>query len=580
MKCIDEKITMSFADNKRKLQLPQTSLLVAIFVTLVILMNYTAHALNGGGSGLFMPFNNATWIGFAAILLAGVSVIAISGRIKVSVFHAGYASCVLVLLFPLLYSDTSFLKYEYMTILGIFAALTLILIVSQYSDRKFKRSILLILYISALIQGVWGLTQYYFIFEPNILFLVAEHGRPVGTFSQVNVFSTYLNLGSLLSLYFFFVAKKQTKFLLIFTVVVLIINAHLNVLAQTKSGRVISLIAIGLYLFYLAYQHKTKLLPFCLLVLCILTSFMPKQWFDVRPTEVNASIGVQSLGARPVMYQMGIELALQKPILGHGIGQVRTKFVHYVGKEKARFPEYNSSQQIGHIHNEPLNWIIQLGVVSGLAFIVLLGIWIWGLKTRQLNPHILLLGLPFVGHSMLEYPFYHSAPHLLVFAIILGLSIQKPMKKVRLPSSVANIILPANGIICVGIVSFMMTSLSSSNVLTQYQRSEQKDITTLDSVSPTPLFSLFFDIEKFEWKLEQGFRNGQINQDDIFSFIAWAEQNKDYFPVNKVYVRLAQSYIIAQDIESANKVMDEALLIFPNDEQVTDMVAKMKAYIK
>jgi O-antigen ligase len=576
---------MSFANNKRKLKLSQTSLLVTILITFIFFMNYTSYAI--GGSGLLLPFNNATWIGFAAILLVGFSVVAILGRIKLSIFHAGYAGCLVLLLFPLLYSDTSFLQYEYMTILGVFAALTLIFIISQYSGTQFKRSLLLILYISTSIQGAWGLIQYYFIFEPNILFLGAELGKPAGTFGQTNVFSTYLNLGSLLSLYFFFNAKKQTKVLLILTLIVLVMNAHLNVLAQTKTSRVISLIAIGLYLTYLAYEHRAKYLPFCLLVLCIVTSFMPIKWFDVRPTtgaselvtKVYTPITIQSVGLRPFLYQLGIELAWQKPISGHGIGQVRREFAHYAGTQKERFPKYNSSAQIGHIHNEPLNWVIQLGFLSGLAFVAILGIWIWGLKTSRLDPHILLLGLPFVGHSLLEFPFHASAPHLLVFAIILGLSITEPMKKVKLPKSISKVILPVNTIICFQIVTFMLTSLASSNVLTEFTRSEQKDISILDRVSPTPLFTLYFNIENFEYRLDQGFKSGQINKDDIFSFIAWAEQTKDYLPMNKIYIRLAQSYIITQDIESANRVMDEALLIFPDDEQVTDMVARMKAHI-
>lgn len=575
---------MPFADNRKKIKIAQTSLLTTIFITFIFLMNYTNHSI--GGSGLLLPFNNATWIGFAAIFFVACSAISILGRVKWSVVHTAYAGCLFLLLFPLLYSDGTFLKYEYNTILGVVAAFALMFIVSQFSDIKFTRAVLIILYMSTLVQSSWGLVQYYFIYEPNILFLVAEHARPVGTFSQINVFSTYINLGSLLSLYFFFNAKKQTKVLLVMTLIVLAMNAHLNVLAETKTGRVVSLIAIALYLVYVSFKHKTKYLPLCLIILSLLTSFMPQQWFDIRPegTEgkkgTNAPVGIQSLGSRPVIYELGIELALQEPVTGHGIGQVRSEFAHYVGIQKSRFPGYGTIHQVGHIHNEPLQWILQLGFLSGLAFLVLFALWVWGLKVGCLNPCILFLGLPFVGHSLLEFPFHSSAPHLLVFAIILGLSIQKNTVKIKLPKNIARFMLPASAAICLQIVTFMLTSIASSNALTDYQRSGQKDIEILNRQTPTTLFSLYYDIEKFVWKLDQGFKTGQINQDDILNFIVWAEQVKGYFVMNRVYMRLAQAYIITQDIESANRILDEALLIFPHDQEVLERVTQMKAFIE
>ena len=126
----------------------------------------------------------------------------------------------------------------------------------------------------------------------------------------------------------------------------------------------------------------------------------------------------------------------------------------------------------------------------------------------------------------------------------------------------------------------MFVSLASLQVMTTYQHSEVKDIKLLESVEPTVSFEHYFEIEKFEWKLDNGFKTGQINQDDIYSFIEWAEKEKAYFPVNKVYVRLAQSYIIAQDIEAAKRTIDQAAFLFPDDPQVVDMVAKMKAFIQ
>lgn len=571
---------MPYSDAKRRFNLIQYIFLLPIGITLIVMMNYVGFSL--GGDGLYLPFNNTTWIGFAFFMLIGICIIAYRGRLRLSNFHAVYSICVVLLFLPLLYTDRSYLKYEYTTILAVVAALLVVFLAFQFALKRHVRAILLIIYLSTIIQSVWGMVQYYFIFEPNILFLVAEHGVPVGVFNQVNVFSTYVNLGSLLAIYFYFTSKKQNLTLLLTTLFVLIVNAHLDVLANTQTGRVISLIALGIYLTHLAYTYQKYTLPIVMLLTSLLCSFMPKQWFDVRPDQnVKMSVDFNSLGTRPILYSLGSKLALEKPLTGHGIGQVRYKFAKHIGEYKKENPEYNSITQAVHLHNEVLQWFMQHGVVSISAFFIVFGFWIWGLKNGMLESKILFLGLPFLGHSLLEFPFYTSNVHLLIFAIILALSIKRSNKLIKFSNPFTKSILPIMAVlIAFQITSFMLASLTALKAITDFQNAEAKDITKLEKQPWTPAMSLYLEIEKFEWTLDNGFKTGQINQEDIFAFIDWAESIKGYFAVNKVYVRLAQSYLIAQNYEAANKTMDEALLLFPDDEQVIEMVARMKAFMK
>ena len=570
---------MSFNDSKQRIKFFETSILCTIFFTLILSMNYPSFTSITGG--LFTPSNSTTWLGFASLMFASVATIALRRRIKFSIIHVGYVACLVLFLLPLLYSNTSFFKYEYMTILGILAAVSLIFVIAQHSGNKFKRSVLLLLYLSSLIQTFWGLTQYYFISDSNILFVLADQGRPVGVFNQINIFSTYLSIGSLLAIYFLYTAKKQTVLLMAITFVVLIINAHLNVLADTKTGRVVSLIAIGMYLAHYAFNRRSYMLPICLLLCSIIFSFTPKHWFyDQLGETIAAPIGIQSIGVRPIIYSLSLDLIAQKPLTGYGIGSVRKEFAFKNGEYRQTHPNYLDSGQVAHVHNEILQWMIQHGLLSLFSFLTLFAVWVWGLKKKHLDPTILLLGLPFVGHSLLEFPFYDSAPHLLAFALILGMAIKRPCYKVNITQKMASSTLLVACIVCFQIVNFMFASLASSKAHTQYHQGGSQDITILEAVTPTSTFALLYEIEKFEWKLDNGFKTGQIDKDDIFSFINWAEEIKDYWPVNKVYIRLAQSYIISQNYDAANKILDEALFIFPDDPQVNDMVSKMKQFIK
>lgn len=569
---------MHFQQLKRKLSYSHTAISLCVALIFIIFMNYPDYSVGGGG--LYLPFNNTTWIGFSVLLFVSTCIIVKQSKVKVSIFYLLYASAILVLLLPLLYTDTRYLDYEVMMVWAILAAYLLLVIVSQFTGIKFKRGILFIILVSSIIQTFWGLIQYYFIFDANILFLVAEYDAPVGVFNQKNVFSIYLNVGSLIALYFYFLANKKSNLGLISLLILLVLNAHLNVLAGSLTGRVVSLIAIGIYLSYFAYQTRMFTLPSLLFVAVILTIFTPKHWFDVRASGEISTAEIQSLGTRPVMYQLGAELALKQPVSGTGIGLLRYDFAHQLAIKQSQFEGYNSIGQIKHIHNEPLQWMLELGFVSGLAFVIIFLTWVWGIWKKAIDTKILLLSLPLVGQSMLEFPFHTSAPHFLIFAILLGLSIKKPKRIVKLPMSVSYASLVVVSYVCVMAVLHMLQSLASSKAVTEYERAEVKNIELLEKVTPTLTYSLYTKMLIFEHKLQKGFATGEINVDDVYDFIEWAEYIKEYYPVNKIYIRLGQAYLISQNMEAAKRIIDEADILFPDEPKVVDMVERMRVFME
>ncbi len=573
---------MQYTQLKKKLLHTQMSFLICLLLIFVFMMNYPDHSI--GGEGLYLPFNNLVWIGFSILLLLSVLSINYLGSVKVSIFHLLYALAIVFLLLPLIYTDTRFLKYEVMEIWAILGAYFLFVISTQFSNQSLKNKVLTILLLSSVIQSIWGLVQYYFIFEQHILFLVSDYGLPNGVFNQANTFSIYLNLGSLIALYFYFTSKRQSTCLFVLVLLLLAVNAHLNVLASTSTSRLVSLISLGIYLAYFAYKKRNFVIPGLILAISVLVSFAPRQWFDVRPvseTTIDAPVVMsESLGIRPVFYKLGAELAIKKPIQGTGIGQIRYEFAQYFAVNKDRFEDYAHAVQVLHIHNEPLQWIIELGFISGLAFVIIFTVWVWGIWRKYLDPRILFLGLPFVGQSMLEFPFHVSAPHFLVFAILLGISIKKPMHrvKVRQPAALVSIVLAA--IVATFSILHMMKSLASSEALTDFRRGEVTNIAELEKVDATLLFSPIIKMEVFEYKLKKGYATGQINVDDIYEFIEWAEYIKEYYPVNKTYIRLAQAYMISQNFEASLLTLNEAELLFPYDKQVVEMVAEMREFMR
>ena len=549
-------------------------LLSAIFVTFIVAMNFVTYHL--GGAGLTLSFNNTTWILFSFILLLGVLKVVVFNRIVVSKIFIAYLTCLGVLLFPIVYTSHDIRIDGFMVIAAIFASLALLFIIEQNQNRIFKHRVLCILYISTLIQTLWGLIQYYFIFEPSLLFPRADIGSPYGAFSQKNVFATYLAFGSLLAIYFLFHARNKTKLLVISTFLVVTANAHLSMLAEAKTGRVVPIIAVVSYLIYCAYRYGYRRLTLSLLVVCIIASFTPKQWFDVRPGQkIEGYSAITSLGLRPIMYKLGVKMVLDQPVNGYGIGNVAYEFL----KEKSEYQQSLGIEPVGlgmteHIHNEPLQWALQFGVLSGLAFVFIFVVWCVGLFKGWLDPAILLLALPFVGHALLELPFYHSVPHLLAFVTVLGLATNQSKRIIKFPSILGAIILPLISFISYKIVGFMLLSLSSLNVLVEYRMGDELDKSLLYSVEPTSTFKPFFEHEKHEWRFKEALQTGTISQKETFDFIGFLERYRIEAPQSILYIQLAELYNIAGQNAKAESIMQEARFLFPEDEKIKAYFSK------
>lgn len=553
--------------------------LVAVFTTFIVAMNYTGDQIGGYGLGLL--FNNTSWVGYTFMIFLGVCFIV--KRAEVSLSFGFIYTCLfsIPLFIPSLLSLNE-LKYESTLIYGaIIAALILIFVTEQFKNLCFIRRLLFILLCSSVIQTAFGLYQYYFIFESSFLFPHAEgHAQPYGIFWQKNVFSTYLAFGSLLSMYFLFTAREKTKYLLIFTFVLVVLNAHLAMLAEAKTGRLIPLVALAIYLGFFSWQRKYKTWPLALILFssATLASFTPKQWFNVRPEQViEAPIGIQSFGLRPLMYQIGLEIVADNPVSGIGMGELPREFnIRKAELQSSRPDALRLTAIANHIHNEPLQWLIELGLLPLISFIGIFSVWIVGLSKGWFDPQVLLLGLPFIGHAMLELPFHTSAPHLFALAIVLALASKKNIKTINFSPSIGWVIVPLTGIAAFKVIGFLILSISSNKALKEYRLTGETNESILYSVQPTPSFERFFTHEKYQWELKHGVKKGTISQEIVSNYIAFLEYNRMLWPEAIIYIQLAEMYLITGQNQKAFEIMEEAYLFFPLNERVIAFYKQLK----
>ena len=274
-----------------------------------IAMNYVGW--NMGGRGLQLPFNNYIWIASSFFIVVGLFRLSLFSKITLSKTYGFYLGFVALLLLPLAYTNRLFLDVEAMRLYGMGAGLLFLLILLQFNTLKFKQQLLFIVFISCVIQTIWGLVQYYFIFEPHFLFYRADLGSPYGVFQQVNDYVTYITVGSLISIYYCFTAKVTNYKVVCATALLVFCNFHLSQLSKADTASVIALVAVPLYLGYWLWKtHDFKVIAL-LFVVGLMGALMPRAWFDVRSSSVQQQSAESSQTSSPASPQTSLQSSSQ-----------------------------------------------------------------------------------------------------------------------------------------------------------------------------------------------------------------------------------------------------------------------------
>jgi O-antigen polymerase len=589
-------------------------------------MNYVN--LNMGGTGVQLPYNTFAWVGCSVFIMVAILRICWLGELKLHVSSFCYLGVVVLLLLPLAYGDRLFLDVEALRLSGMGAGLAFFVAIQQFVSKSFNIKLIWLLFISTLIQTSWGLLQYYFIFEPSRLFYRADFGIPYGVFQQVNVFAIYLAVGSLLALFLWSRANNKATRSAISLSLLLFFNAHLAVLSGADTAKITGGFAVVCYLAYLWFakaRSKHWVLVFGMALVAGYAA--PKSWFDVRPvkgavaesvaeegrtsdiqgpadstalaqapsqarevTETNikpsepktsplAINPVNSMfGTRPTIYSVSMAMFLDEFWTGHGIGTFRKQYLLYQGEYLRKNPDAPAEFNLHHPHNEILYWAIELGVLTVLAFMLLLWSWVKLLRERVMRLDVALIALPLVFQSLLELPFYHSAAHYLAFMLVLGVSGQADtMRTYRVPRLIGVVALPVSGWILFKAWVFLFSTYYALLMFVQFNASNRDGIAYLFSINNPAAFQQRYEFELFQWKLRRAKERGEIDIPELNDFLLWSYSVVQYAPLPAIYESFVSSLIVGGKFDAARKYVAEGLLMYPENERLISMRDKLDA---
>lgn len=432
------------------------------------------YQVDGGGIGLSLSYNSTTWIAVSIIIAIGCWKSAASQIVCWARVDLALLIVFIALLIPLLWSESPWREAAYDRYLGIAAFLLVVFTHRQFTLTEAQKQIFwAIIAAAALIQGVIGFVQF---IAPEYFHFV-KSGRPVGTMLQANIYASFMATGLAVSLYQVLADNlgQRLKYLHYSVVFVCVL---IESVVRSRTGMLGASIAIIL-IFFLYRSQVKKILGLMLVIIIAIAITALVQSFNGESSYKRENI--DSAGSRSIIYPLSLKIIKEAPIIGHGLGKFSTL---YMDKQLTFFVEnpkhIKYSIGLTHPHNELLLWGVEAGLLVVLVFIVF-GVWfswkIWSKGTLP-NKSAWVCMLPIALHTQTELPFYTSAPHLILFAVLLAESM--PGKILSFANSLG-FLSKSLAVLLVMLTSvFMISNLHTTSLLVRYN--EHRNPADLTSV--------------------------------------------------------------------------------------------------
>jgi O-antigen polymerase len=443
-----------------------TSYLCSIAFLFLAAMHY--YQVDGGGFGLSLSYNSTAWIAVSIIIAIGCWKSAASQILRWTRVDLALLLVFVVLLLPLLWSESPWRETTYDRYLGIAAFLMVVFVHRQFSLTEAQKQMFwAIIAAAALMQGVLGIVQF---IAPEYFHFV-KNGRPVGTLLQANVYASFLATGLAISLYQILAVNLSQGFKVLHYLVVFVC-VLIEYVVRSRTG-MLGAAFVVLFMFFLYRTQVKKIQALTLLMIIAVATAMAiaaiPQLLSPNDAATYKRENISSAGARSIMYPLSLDIMKEAPLMGHGLGKFSTL---YMDKQHTFFAEnpsqIESSMLLNHPHNELLLWGIEAGlfiVVLLIVFVVWLSWQIWR-KGSLPNKSAWVCLLPIALHTQTELPFYTSAPHLILFAVLLAES--APGKAYSIANSLGFLTKSLAGLLVVLTSIFMITNLYTTVLLVRY----------------------------------------------------------------------------------------------------------------
>lgn len=539
--------------------------LASIGLLFIIAMHYFQH--NPGGSGLELSFNAAAWIPFSFAISCGLLEICRQKVWRYSRMTLILFSCCVLLSLPVFYTNAN--GFAVLNrLLALWSGFLFFISLQQFVFTHSQRQRLLwFITIAVLIEAAFGWYQFLWLDANNSFGYDIIANRPYGIFQQPNVMASFLATGLVIAAYLLarlprYRGKWAWQHLILLAVPVLTIP--LLVVLNSRTGWLGAIIGSLLMLPYLhrfAARYQQRMWGLVLLL------GMALAWQISTTTDSSFSqqARVTLESQRSIMMPQAYEMFTTKPLTGYGYGNFEATYITQTALWHQRDPsqQHAGVPSLDHPHNELLYWAAEGGIVPLLGLIIAAVAVLIGIKKAPNGTQLALVGLffPIVLHTQLEYPFYHSLAHWIIFIILifwidnLTTKYHRYQTQYILALKVSAIALP------IMITSFMITTLYSGWLLTKFETTRPVDINYLVKVNNPWAWQ-----HRFEWDLHLTQLQLGIATDKpelVADYVRWANQKAQTWPRPALYQNLVLAYYNQGQTAQAEQVTIEAQQLFP-----------------
>ncbi|MGR5366467.1 Wzy polymerase domain-containing protein [Photobacterium damselae] len=531
-------------------------------ILFVFCMHY--YQPNPGGYGVHLPFNAVSWLAISILISIGIYNISIYKKISYSRMSCALLICCVFLTLPMFYYNANISKSIY-RIIALWCGWLLLLSLQQFKFKTKENHLFLwFILFGSLIEIIYSWYQFKFISFDNLIGYDTVVNRPYGIFQQPNVMASFIATGLAISGYLLSTLPDKFGARHVIILITPILFIPIITVLNSRTGWICAFVSTLFVLPSLFYRAKLRkfgsIWVMSLLLGCTLntTSIVHDSW-----TGVDSKLNLHS--PRMIHFPQVFNMILEKPLYGYGYGNFDTAYIEQTAKWHHQNEEqYPGITRLEHPHNEILYWVVEGGVIPLLAISLAAFAIISNLFKISFIKSLALIGMlfPLIFHSMVEYPFYHSIIHWVIFIVLMYFLDCKFIYKneIKLKNTSVGKVFAVIFPVC--IFGYMLSSLYSGLQLNKFEIRRPYDTRYLAKVNNKLSWG-----NRLEWdlnvnNLRLGIKN--YNHKLINDYIFWAKVKIQDWPEPDLYRSLIDAYKAIGDVENAFIVKNQAMYLYPD----------------
>ncbi|TNV20492.1 hypothetical protein FH968_10850 [Buttiauxella sp. B2] len=442
--------------------------------------------LNNGGYGFTLPYNLVCW---AVMCLMVVPVALLLKECRCSRTALWLAGGALLMTLPALWSaNHDGLRASLPRLTGLWGGVVFYFALLQvrFTPRS-KVQLLVLLAIATVILSGITLTCIWLPGSlPGTLRQLAEKYGPsgFGIFEQRNVNASFLATGLMAMLALLAFSRLNLLRTWLLCSGTIIVTATL-LLTQSRIGWIggaVVIVAASLLANSVSWRQQSSLLQRWLVIIVpllgVVLGIVLLNRSVTNALEAHDGSNVQ----RWLVLKNTLQMILQHPWRGWGLGTYQGEFFRYMNS----LPVNPSHEIMGHPHNEVLYLWFEGGVSALLGGICCFAGWLTLIirKRRHLWSVVaLVMTLPVLLHTQVEYPLYFSVPHFMLLLMLMRIADSgKRVKQLSTPGPLSCVQLIVSGLAIYGF-ALSIHCIYVGRMLDRFEASQLEDpesITRLD----------------------------------------------------------------------------------------------------